>query len=212
MKEEKFYENSALQVKAVSEERRVITGLATSPVPDRSGDIVDQYGAKYAPTIPLFLYHDSTKSVGTVKLGRPTAAGIPFEAYLPNVVEDGDLKRRVDEAWQMVKYKLLAAVSIGFRAIAGKVKPLKDGGIHFLESEILEVSLVPIPMQSLATIHSIKSFDLPTRQELGMVEPKDTELRRAAFGAQAKSSVVRLDPTTPGVSGTKRPGVVYLNP
>jgi hypothetical protein len=159
---------SVLEVKGINEERRVITGLATSPVPDRAGDVVDPFGAKYAETIPLFLYHDSRLPVGTVKLGKPTAQGIPFEATLPKVTEAGALQSRVDEAWQMVKYKLIAAVSIGFREIAGKVKRLKDGGLEFLESEILELSLVPIPMQSLATITSIKAFDPSTRTALGL--------------------------------------------
>jgi hypothetical protein len=186
---------SALEVKGVNEERRIITGLATSPVPDRAGDIVDQYGAKYAESIPLFLYHDSTKAVGTVRLGKPTSKGIPFEAHIPKVAEEGNLKARVDEAWQMVKYKLIAAVSIGFRSIEGKIKYLKEGGQHFLESEILELSLVPIPMQSLATVDSIKSFDGTARHALGF--PNPTAL-------QAASGRTQSDPS-PAVVGTKQP-------
>jgi hypothetical protein len=78
---------SALEIKSISEERRVITGLATSPVPDRENDVIDPFGAKFAQTIPLFLYHDSRMLVGTAKLGKPTKDGIPFEATLPKVVE-----------------------------------------------------------------------------------------------------------------------------
>ena len=189
---------SALEVKGVNEERRVITGLATSPVPDRAGDIVDPFGAKYAETIPLFLYHDSRLPVGTVRLGKPTAQGIPFEATIPKVTEPGALQSRVDEAWQMVKYKLIAAVSIGFREIAGKVKRLKDGGLEFLESEILELSLVPIPMQSLATINSIKSFDTSARNALGISKEIDKGVR-AALGRNASPSQ-----PPPGASGSKQ--------
>ena len=188
---------SVLEVKGINEERRVITGLATSPVPDRAGDVVDPFGAKYAETIPLFLYHDSRLPVGTVKLGKPTAQGIPFEATLPKVTEAGALQSRVDEAWQMVKYKLIAAVSIGFREIAGKVKRLKDGGLEFLESEILELSLVPIPMQSLATITSIKSFDTSTRTALGI---KNIDSASLAASGRKRSEV---DPP-PGASGSKQ--------
>lgn len=178
---------SALEVKGVNEEQRVIYGLATSPVPDRIGDVVDQFGAQFAKVIPLFLYHDSRLAVGTVKLGKPTKDGIPFEASLPKIIEPGALQTRVDEAWQMVKYKLIAAVSIGFRGIEGKIERLKTGGMKFLESEILELSLVPIPMQSLATIHTIKSFDTDTRAALGLT----------------RSDGGRHDPA-PGASGTKQ--------
>ena len=50
---------SALEVKGMDDEQRVITGLATSPVPDRAKDVVDPFGCRYAKSIPLFLYHDS---------------------------------------------------------------------------------------------------------------------------------------------------------
>lgn len=182
---------SALECKEFDDEKRVIRGLATSPVPDRAGDVVDQYGAQYAETIPLFLYHDSRLTVGTVKLGKPNKNGIPFEAQIPKVLEEGALKQRVDEAWQMVKYKLIAAVSIGFRAIEGKVESIRGGGLKFLASEIVELSLVPVPMQSLATIHSIKSFNAETRKELGI----DSEQRASSGNASPES------PPDPGVSG-----------
>lgn len=195
---------SALEVKGIDEERRVITGLATSPVPDRAGDVVEPMGAKFAASIPMFLYHDSRLVVGTVKLGKPTAQGIPFEATLPKIDEPGRLKDRVDEAWQMVKHKLIAAVSIGFRSIQGKVESLKNGGIRFLESEILELSLVPIPMQSLATIHTIKSFDAATRDALGITPIKAVDTAaRAALGL-TRDGPARPDPL-PGASGTKHP-------
>lgn len=170
---------SVLDCKQFDDEQRVIRGLATSPVPDRTGDVVDQYGAKFAPVIPLFLYHDSRLTVGTVKLGKPTREGIPFEATLPKIAEPGALQDRVNEAWQLVKYKLIAAVSIGFRAIDGQVERLKDGGLKFLSSEILELSLVPVPMQSLATIQTLKSFDADARAALGISLIKRIEANRA---------------------------------
>jgi HK97 family phage major capsid protein len=192
---------SALEVKALDDEQRVITGIATSPVPDRYGDVIDPFGAKYAKSIPLFLYHDSHMCVGTVKLGKPTAAGIPFEATIPKIAEPGKLKDRVDEAWQMVRHKLIAAVSIGFREVKGKVERIKDAGLNYLECEILELSLVPIPAQSLATIHTVKAFDAATRDALGITQIKSLDQQqRAASGA---NRVVHL--TSPGVSGTRKP-------
>ncbi len=192
---------SVLDCKQFDDEQRVIRGLATSPVPDRTGDIVDQYGAKFAATIPLFLYHDSRLTVGTVKLGRPTKDGIPFEATLPKIAEPGALQDRVNEAWQLVKYKLIAAVSIGFRAIEGEVERLKGGGIKFLASEILELSLVPVPMQSLATIQTLKSFDADARTALGITEIKSADTTTRAASGHSRSGV-RLILKSPGASGT----------
>jgi HK97 family phage major capsid protein len=181
---------SLLEVKNFNDEMRVIRGMATSPVPDRVGDVVEPMGAEFAPDLPLFLYHDSTQTVGRVKFGKPTKDGIPFEAHIPKVTETGALKDRVDEAWQLVKYRLITGVSIGFRAIEGAYERLKDGGIRFLRTEILELSLVPVPMQALATIESIKSFD---------------QASLAATG-ERRGTVVRLDKGNPppGASGNQQ--------
>lgn len=148
---------SLLTVKSVDSEKRILTGIATTPEPDRMGDIVEPLGVTFKNPLPLLLYHDSQKPVGHVAFSAPTAAGIAFTASLPAIAEPGTLRDRVDEAWQSVKAGLLAGVSIGFRALEHAF--LKDGGVHFLKTEVLELSLVTIPANASATIHTIKSLD-----------------------------------------------------
>src|SRR5688572_7905443 len=104
---------SIVHIKTVDDDQRVILGTATTPTPDRVGDVVEPLGVHVAPDVPLFLYHDSTKTVGRAKLGAATAAGIAFKAVLPKIAEPGSLKDRVDEAWGLVKYGLVTGVSIG---------------------------------------------------------------------------------------------------
>jgi len=150
---------SELTVKAVDEDERVIRGTATTPSPDRMGDIVVPTGAKFKNPSPLLWQHDSLAPIGTVKFDKPTADGITFEARLPKVTEPGALKDRVDEAWQSLKYGLIRAVSIGFRALDNAVEVMQNGGLRFLQCEILELSLVSIPAQPKATISEIRSYD-----------------------------------------------------
>jgi hypothetical protein len=90
---------SILTVKAVDEEQRIIQGTATTPTPDRVGDIIDPLGVKYTNPLPLLHQHDSERPVGTVTFDRPTKDGITFEARLPMIAEAGPLKDRVDTAW-----------------------------------------------------------------------------------------------------------------
>lgn len=161
---------SLLTVKAVSEDERIIRGVATTPSPDRVGDIVEPLGVKFTNPMPLLHQHDHDKPVGTVKFDKPTKDGITFEARLPKIDEPGPLKDRVDTAWAEVKAGLVRAVSIGFRALEDGYEFMKEGGIRFLKTEVLELSLVTIPANAQATITAVKSIDSGVRSAIGKVD------------------------------------------
>ena len=175
---------SVLSIKAVDEEQRVIKGTATTPTPDRVGDVVEPLGVKFKNPMPLLWQHKHDKPVGQVRFEKPTKKGIDFTAQLANVTEPGTLKDRVDEAWQSVKHGLVSAVSIGFKAL--EYSFMDDGGIHFQETEVMELSLVTIPANAEATISSIKSIDEPLVAASG-IHTKDIER-----------------PTRPGVTGADK--------
>lgn len=158
---------SILNIKSVDDEQRIITGIASTPTPDRIGDIVDPMGAIFKTPMPLLLYHDSKLPVGTVNFARPTKDGIPFTASLPNVTEPGIVQDRVNEAWHSLKYRLLSGVSIGFKPIKNAIAILKNGGLHFKRWEWFELSLVAIPANQEATILTVKSIDTEQRAALG---------------------------------------------
>ncbi len=176
---------SVLSVKAVDDEKRVIRGIASTPSPDRMGDVVEPLGAKFKTPMPLLWQHQHDKPVGLVELAQPNKDGIPFEARLPEIAEPGVLKDRVDEAWQSVKAGLVAAVSIGFQAIPEQVERLKSGGLRFKEWEWLELSLVTIPANAEATITAIKSIDADLRAASGR-EQKSVDGLENPAGASAK--------------------------
>ena len=148
---------SLFEVKSFSDEKRIITGIATTPNPDRVGDIVEPKGMHISGPVNLFLYHNQNLPVGTVKFKNPTSKGVEFEAHIPTVEEEGTVKTRVDEAWHSVKYGLLKAVSIGFRPINKDYEILGDGSMRFKSWEMLELSLVGVPANPDALIHAFKS-------------------------------------------------------
>ncbi len=182
---------SIMTVKAVDEDRRVIRGTATTPSPDRVGDIVEPLGVQFKNPMPLLWAHKADKPVGLVKFDKPTKDGITFEAELPTIDEPGALKDRVDEAWQSVKAGLVAAVSIGFRAI--EYAFLDDGGIRFVKSEVYELSLVTIPANADATISLIKSIDAPVLAATGN-EPKDSDRPVKPGGSGKVVKTITPDP------------------
>ena len=160
---------SLFEVKSISDEKRIITGIATTPTPDRVSDVVEPGGMKQRGPTNLFLYHAHHLPVGQVTFGAPTKKGIPFTASIPDVKEEGTVRERVNEAWHSVKYKLLQAVSIGFKPLYDGYEIMRDGGIRYLDWEILELSLVGVPANPEAVITSFKSMDsVGIRNQLGL--------------------------------------------
>jgi HK97 family phage major capsid protein/HK97 family phage prohead protease len=174
---------SFLEVKAVGEETRTITGWATTPETDRQGDIVEPLGVKYKNPLVLLWQHDHEKPIGTVEFGKPTAKGVPFTATVAKVEVPGTLKDRVDEAWQSVKAGLIRAVSIGFRSLDHE--PIKGTyGLRFKQTEVYELSLVSVPANAGAIITNIKSFDVGLPAASGKKEFTVVRLEKPA-GASA---------------------------
>lgn len=186
---EKQVAYSILTVKEVSEDQRIIRGMATTPEPDRVGDVVEPMGVIFKNPSPLLYMHRHDLPVGSVTFGKPTEKGVPFEARLPVVSEPSQLKARIDEAWQSVKAGLIRAVSIGFRPLEYSVID-ETGGLRFTRSEIYELSLVSVPANSGATITQIKSFDREVRAALG--EPKDETAKTKNSGVSEKKTTVKL--------------------
>lgn len=148
---------AVLHVKA-DKESRTISGIASTPEPDRAGDIFEPLGATFDNPLPLLFHHDRRQPVGTAMLAA-SPEGITFTATLPEIAATGTLRDRVEDAWQSIVAGLMRGVSIGFRPMDDGMKFLKTGGIHFLKTEIVELSLVTIPQNADASVLTIKSFD-----------------------------------------------------
>lgn len=184
---------SFLEIKAVDDEKMVITGIATSPQVDRVGDVIEPLGVKFQNPLPLLWQHDHEKPIGSVVFDTPTAKGVTFTATLAKVTEPGKLKDRIDEAWQSVKAKIVRAVSIGFRSLESE-QIAGTWGVRYIESEVYELSLVTVPCNSEAVITSIKSFDVGLPAASGK---KEIPVVRLGKPAGASAPVVKHIPVVP---------------
>jgi HK97 family phage prohead protease len=197
---------AVLEIKAVNEDQRIISGTATTPTVDRVGDIIEPLGAKFQNPLPFLWQHAHDMPVGQTSFGRPTEEGIPFETKFvhPNDVESMTLKDRLALAWDSVKTKLVRAVSIGFRPL--EYSFMDSGGIRYTEVEIYELSAVTIPANAEALINEIKSFhgddgliravkalDAELRREHNIPDPEIPEAPAAKAASGKKAVIVKLD-------------------
>ncbi len=158
---------STLEVKALDDERRVITGIASTPSPDRMQDVVEPKGAQFKLPIPFLWQHNHDEPIGHVTDAKVTQKGIEVSVQLTQVEEPGKLKDRLDEAWQSIKSGLVRGLSIGFSAKEFEQIP-GSWGLRFLSWEWFELSAVTIPANAEATITSVKSIDREQRAALGI--------------------------------------------
>lgn len=175
---------AAFEVKALDEGRRTFKGWATTPAIDRVGDTINPLGAVFKNPLVLLHQHRGDEPIGRVNFSKPTAKGIEFEAEIPVIEEPGSLKDRVDSAWGEIKYGLVRAVSIGFRALKYSFKD--NGGVDYQEIEIYEMSSVSIPALPQAIITSVKSMNPSLSLEMAH------QIRRFDVGAYVPGAPVRL--------------------
>lgn len=164
-----------------------ITGIASTPSPDRDGDIVEPKGAKFNLPFPLLASHDHELPVGEVTKATATSVGIEIEAKLP---KNSGLEY-VDRAIKQVKAGLIKAFSIGFRPLQSE--PLKSGGRLFKQIEIFETSLVAIPANADAGIATIKKYSaepLDSDEELFNYESERTDRMERAAVALKKAEAL----------------------
>ncbi|EHH7982822.1 HK97 family phage prohead protease, partial [Escherichia coli] len=178
---------SLLTVKSFSEDERVITGIASTPSPDRDGDILEPEGAEFGSAIPFLWQHDHSRPVGQCTVRR-VSEGLEITATLAKPVPDmpSQLAARLDEAWAAIKTGLVRGLSVGFRP--HEYTFLDGGGLHFLRWELMEVSAVTVPANAECTIRTIKSYDRQFSAASGNRKPV-VKIASSA-GAAAQSTTV----------------------
>jgi len=149
---------AVLDIKSVDDDKRVITGIATSASTDSYGDVVEPAGAEYTLPIPILWQHKAGEPIGEVFAAKVTKAGIEISARIAKTDKPGKLKDRLDEVWDTIALKLVRGLSIGFRSIEESYDKT-TGGYHFLKWKWVELSAVTIPANVDANIQTIRSFD-----------------------------------------------------
>ena len=171
---------STLETKSIDEGKRILTGIASTPSPDRMDDIVEPKGAVFNLPLPFLWQHNHAAPIGHVKKATVKPTGIEVEIQIAKESEAGILKDRLDEAWQSIKAGLVRGLSIGFRAIES-AEIEGSWGRRFTKWDWLELSAVTVPANAEATIQTIKSLDQEhIERGIKLIRARDEHLKRGA--------------------------------
>ena len=188
----------SFEIKSTDEEKRTFRGVATTSDPDRAKDIMVPEGALYELPMPFLFHHEHTAPVAIISDAKLLPKGkIEIEFTFPEIKEEGNLKARVEEAFQTLKYGLAKGLSIGFMADWKDVEQLEGGGFKFNKWHWYETSLVTIPCNKDAAVDYSKSFE----EHKAALGNKPQKTAPDGDSSEQKHVVVKLNsPTKGGVS------------
>jgi HK97 family phage prohead protease len=129
-----------------------ITGIAWpyNAGPDRSGDIIEKNAFVFPAKLPMLFSHDPEMPVGVWDEIVETAAGLQVKGRL--LVND---VTRAREVRALVQAGAVTGLSIGYSV--NKAIGRKGGGRNIQSLELVEISLVAVPMHPKARVTSAKS-------------------------------------------------------
>lgn len=141
-----------IETKVAATDDGAIEGLAWPfDAPDRLGDMIQKGAFTGAQTpLPMLFGHDANDPVGSWTEAAETDQGLTLKGtLLINEVA------RAREVGALVKAGAVRGISIGF--ITKKATPRTRGGRTITELELVEASLVAVPMHAGARITSAKT-------------------------------------------------------
>jgi HK97 family phage prohead protease len=192
----------AVDVEAAAGEAptRTISGVA-APY-GISAIVADGTSVQFAPgSLPvdgkapkLFMYHDSSQPVGLVTSRTETPEGMMFSAKIADTVAG-------NEALQLAKEGVLDNVSVGVDVLTST--RAEDGTIIITSAVWRELSLVPIPAFSGATITDVAASADMTPDEILITEP---QVEETIMSEHIEAAAPEAAPTAPTIfASAKRP-------
>lgn len=144
-----FYRRGLLEADA--DVARPVSLIASTGDEDRQGDVIEPGGWQLdryrANPVVLFAHDRSAPPVARAQNVRVEGGRLRAEVQFAPTDSGAELEK-------LVRGGFMNGVSVGFRPLPDRVEILDSGGLHFLEQELLEISLVPVPANAEAVVSS----------------------------------------------------------
>ena len=141
-----------LETKLLADDAGAISGMAWKfDEADRVGDVIEKGAfSNLTLPIPMLFGHDQNEPIGTWDATNEKSDGLHIEGKM--LIDD---VVRAREVRALVKSGAVRGISIGFITKKSNARP--GGGRTIKQLELLEVSLVTLPMHPGAKVTSAKS-------------------------------------------------------
>lgn len=189
----KIYKSVNIEIKASDDEKREITAVGSKQVVDRDGDVVFVDGMKLTEykKNPLFMWAHRGGETPENILGSGTKVWKDGKQLMFKLkFLDSDVNPRADMVYKMYKAGALRAFSIGFEPNWKETKfNEKNNGYDIGESNLFEISAVPVPANPFALIQSKEFKDMVESGEVDELEVKDFESYLTELGYKDEPTI-----------------------
>jgi HK97 family phage prohead protease len=147
-------ERAATMQRVATDGTRTVRWVLSDGSVDRMGDTIDPAGWNLAAfkknPVVLFAHDSNAPPIG--RLHGPWIAG----GQLVGDVEfaDAEIYPFADEIYRLVQNGFIRAGSVGFLPIRYEFSNDRPGGIDFLEQELIEFSITPVPANANALVQA----------------------------------------------------------
>ncbi len=183
----------------VDEEGRLEGLGAVFGTADRGGDVIHKgaFAGAVFP-LPMLASHDPADVIGVWDEGRETPEGLRVKGRLTLTVQ------RAREVRDLILAKAMSGLSIGY--LATKKAARAKGGRDLFAVELVEISVVAVPMHPAARITSAKSADKGGTMDPEELEAKLKEVETKAVGGIASAVAAALKPLTDRLDAVEAKG------
>jgi len=150
-----IFKSTVMEIKSSDEEKREVVAIASSEKIDRDGDIVrvDGINIKEYKKNPVVMFAHDHSSLPIAKATRIWKEDknlmVKMQFTTPEENSMGDT------VYKLIKGDYLKSLSIGFKPNWDTaVRNEKVGGWDFKDSDLYEISIVPIPANAAAVVQS----------------------------------------------------------
>jgi HK97 family phage prohead protease len=175
--DKKIFKSYRINYKEVEDEERTIEAIGSKQIEDRDKDIVyvDGINLKNYKENPIVLFAHDHRSLPIGRAEKVWKDGKELKFKIK--FTEPEVNPVGDTVYKLIKGNYLNALSIGFIPDYSTAKySEKRGGYDYYNSELLEVSIVPVPSNPKAVVTSKQLDDAVSKGVIDDLEKKDFEI------------------------------------
>lgn len=168
-----------------------IDGMGNTSIPDRGNELMPKecWDLRNYMLNPIVLFnHNYDKAIGVCTVIEARDEGLYFQATIGDPAAGHEMTDDQTKARSLLAQKILRSLSVGFIAKQYKIDE-KTGLLTYTDVELLEISVVSIPMQQNSQLTNVKHAKGTAMDAVDEKEDKKPSENEVGFDKEALNGI-----------------------